>query len=134
MKKIFSINYTNWAFTLAMLLLRVSMGLLMIPHGYDKLVHFSKYSRDFMNFLGLGSTVSLALVVFAEFFCAIFLIIGLFSRIVLIPLIIDVCVVLFIAHKADFFGDGEHAALFLAGYLTLLLCGPGKASVDGMTR
>lgn len=134
MKKIFSIGYSNWAFNLAMLVLRVSMGVLMIPHGYDKLVHFSKYSRDFMHFLGLGGDVSLALVVFAEFFCSLFLIIGLFSRLVVIPLIIDMCVALFIAHKADFFGDGEHAALFLAGFVTLLLCGPGKPSVDGMMR
>lgn len=134
MKKFFSISYTSGAFNVAMLLLRIGLGVLLIPHGYDKLVHFTKYSRDFMNFLGLGGNVSLALVVFAEFFCPIFLIIGLFSRLVVIPLIINMCVALFIAHKADFFGDGEHAALYLAGFIVLLLCGPGKASVDGMMR
>jgi uncharacterized membrane protein YphA (DoxX/SURF4 family) len=32
----------------------------------------------------------------------------------------------------DFFETGETAALFLAGFLTLLMCGPGRASVDGI--
>jgi uncharacterized membrane protein YphA (DoxX/SURF4 family) len=32
----------------------------------------------------------------------------------------------------DFFDTGEKATLFLAGFLTLLLCGPGRASVDGI--
>jgi len=30
------------------------------------------------------------------------------------------------------FGDGEMATLFLGAYVTLLIIGPGKISVDGM--
>lgn len=104
----------------------------MLPHGYDKLIHFADYQAKFMNFLGLGPTLSLALVVFAEFFCALFLLIGLFSRFVTIPLIINTAVATFVAHKGEIFGEGEHAALFLFGYIALLVAGPGKASVDGM--
>ena len=132
MKKLLSTSYTDWAFNIGMLVLRLGMAGLMIPHGYDKLVHFAKYKSQFMNFLGMGSTLSLSLTVFAEFFCAMFLLIGLFSRFFTIPLIIAMCVALFKAHNAQFFGGGEHAALYLAGYITLLLCGPGKASVDGI--
>lgn len=104
----------------------------MIPHGYDKLINFSKYKGDFMNFLGLGGTISLALTVFAEFFCSIFLVMGLFTRFTVIPLIINMLVIIFMAHNAEIFGDGEHGALFLIGYVVILLCGPGKASVDGI--
>lgn len=85
-----------------------------------------------MSFLGLGSTISLALVVFAEFFCALFIILGLFTRLAAIPLIVTMCVALFKAHDGQFFGKGEVAALYLAGFLVLLIVGPGKASVDGM--
>jgi len=87
MKRILSINYSNTAFNVAMLLLRAGSAILIIPHGYNKLVHFSEYIPKFINFLGLGSNISLSLVIFAEFFCAIFLIIGLFTRLVAIPLI-----------------------------------------------
>lgn len=132
MKKFFSTNYSASAFNLAMLLLRVGFCGLMIPHGYDKLVHFATYKKDFMNFLGIGSTLSLALVVFSEFFCSLFLLVGLFSRLVVIPLIIGVAVALFKAHNGEIFGDGEHATLFMIGFLVILLVGPGKISADGM--
>ena len=132
MRKLLSTQYKEWAFNLSMFLLRAGLGLLMIPHGYDKLIHFGTYKKDFINFLGMGGTISLALTVFAEFFCSIFLVMGLFSRLTVIPLIINMLVVVLKAHNADIFGDGEHGALFLIGYIVILLCGPGKASVDGI--
>jgi len=132
MKKLLSTSYTTFSFNTAMLLLRFALGILMIVHGYDKLVHFNAYKQDFFNFLHLGQTVSLSLSIFAEFFCALFLMIGLFTRLTVIPLIINMIVVVFFVHNSDFFGQGERATLFLAGFLTLLLLGPGKASVDGI--
>ena len=132
MKKLFSTKYSAGAFSAAMLLLRLSVGILMMNHGYQKLMHFSDMQSKFMNFMGLGTTVSLALVVFAEFFCSLFLILGLFTRLATVPLIITMCVVLFKVQGGNAFGDGEIAALFLSSYLVLLIVGPGKASVDGM--
>lgn len=133
MRKLLSTKYSASAFNVAMLLLRVGLGGLMIPHGYDKLVHFASYRKDFINFLGIGSSISLALVIFAEFFCSLFLIFGLFSRLVVIPLIIAMTVAVVKAHNSEIFGEGEHAMLFIVGFLTILLVGPGKASIDGMT-
>lgn len=133
MKKLLSTRYSTGAFNAAMLLFRFGIGVLMINHGYGKLIHFSDMQNKFMNFLGLGTTVSLSMVVFAEFFCSLFLILGLFTRLAAIPLIITMCVALFQAHNAEIFGDGEKAALYLCGYLLILLLGPGKISVDGMT-
>jgi putative oxidoreductase len=132
MRKLLSTKYSAGVFNTAMLLLRLGVGILMMAHGYDKLVHFSKYQHDFMNFLGIGSTMSLALVVFAEFFCSLFLILGLFTRLAAIPLIIVTCVIIFKVDKGDVFGDGETAAIYLAGYLVLLFVGPGRVSVDSM--
>lgn len=132
MRKLLSTKYSAGAFNGAMLLLRLGLGILMMNHGYDKLIHFSQYQGKFMSFLGLGSTISLALVVFAEFFCALFIILGLFTRLAAIPLIITMCVALFKAHNAQFFGDGEMASLYITGFLVLLIVGPGKVSVDGM--
>jgi putative oxidoreductase len=132
MKKLLSTRYSAGAFNTAMLVLRIGVGVLMMHYGYDKLVHFAEKRAGFMNFMGIGQTMSLALVIFAEFFCSLFLIIGLFTRFAAIPLIITMCVALFKEHKGDVFGNGETVALFLTGYIVLLLCGPGKVSVDGM--
>ena len=133
MKKLLSTKYSAGAFNTAMLVLRLGIGILMMMHGYDKLVHFAQKQHSFMNFLGLGSTISLVLVVFAEFFCSLFLILGLFTRLASIPLIIATLVMIFKAHNGDILGEGEHAALYLTGYIVLLLVGPGKISVDNMT-
>lgn len=133
MRKLLSTKYSAGAFNAAMLVLRLGVGILMMAHGYDKLIHFAEKQHSFMNFLGIGSTMSLALLIFAEFFCSLFIIIGLLTRLSVIPLIIATCVMVFKAHNSDVFGDGETAALFLTGYLVLLFVGPGKISVDGMT-
>ncbi|MEN9964801.1 MAG: hypothetical protein RL582_1896 [Bacteroidota bacterium] len=128
-----STNYSTGAFNVSMLLMRLVFGILMMTNGYDKLIGFSGMKNDFMNFMGMGSTTSLILVVFAEFFCALFLVLGLFTRLSAIPLVICMGVALFKAHNMDILGDGSNATLYLGAYLTILLLGPGKFSVDGLS-
>lgn len=134
MRKLTSVSYSEWAFNLAMFFLRLGGGVMIAAHGYDKLVHFAAKKETFMNFMGIGSATSLCMVIFAEFFCAIFLIIGLFSRLVSIPLIITMCVALFKRNNGDIFGGGESSALYLLIFIVILLCGPGRASIDGMIK
>ena len=128
-----STNYSAGAFNFAMLIYRCIVGALMLEGGYGKLVKFGTMKNEFINFMGMGQTVSLSLVVFAEFFCSIFLILGLFTRLATIPLIITMGVALFMVHHFNIMGDGKVAFLYLCSYLILLLVGPGKISVDGMT-
>ena len=132
MKKLFSTGYSASAFNLALFILRVGSGILMIHHGYDKLVKFNEYAPNFTHFLGMSGAVSLAMVVFAEFFCSIFVMLGLFTRLACIPLMIDTFVAVATRYKYDILGDGEHASLFFLIFLTILFIGPGKISVDGM--
>lgn len=131
MKRLFSIRTSDSALSIAALLLRVGAGALMlVNHGLDKLMHFAEKSGRFADPFGIGSTTSLSLTVFAEFFCAAFIILGLFTRLAAVPLVIAMSVALFYAHKGQLFGDGESAALFLTAFLAILLLGPGKASLD----
>ena len=111
-------------------LLRITFGILMVRHGYGKLVHFSDYAPEFYSLFGIGSEISLALAVFAEVFCSILLCLGLFTRFALIPLIITMLVAFFIIHAADPFGDKEMAFIYLMTYIILFLTGPGKVSLD----
>ena len=135
MKKLISTSYSETAFNISFLLIRLVAGLTMcVNHGYGKLVHFADRKDQFVNFLGLGSTTTLALVIFAEFFCAIFIAIGLFTRLTVIPLVIAMGYAFFKANNSQLFGDGESSAIYLAVFTTLLLCGPGRYSVDGMIK
>ena len=131
MKKLFSIKTSDTSFTLGTLILRVGLGTLMlVNHGLNKLMHYGKNSAKFADPFGITPEVSLALTVFAEFFCAAFLIVGLFTRLATIPLIIAMAVALFYAHKGEIFGDGSTAGLYLIGFIAIFLLGPGKASLD----
>jgi len=133
MAKLLSTKYSAGAFNTAMLLLRLIMGILIMKIGYEKLIHFGDMKDNFMNFMGIGKTVSLTLVVFAEFFCGLFIVLGLFTRMAAVPLLITMLVALVKSHNLDVFGDGQKATLFLAGFLVILILGPGKVSVDGVT-
>ncbi len=131
MKKLFSIRTSDNAFAFAAFVLRVGAGsLMMMDHGLDKLMNFAQKAPRFADPFNIGTTTSLSLVVFAEFFCAAFIILGLFTRLATIPLIIAMGVALFFAHKGEFFGQGESAGLYLVCFIAILFFGPGKISLD----
>lgn len=115
-----------------LLLLRVLAAAFVITHGYPKLMQlFSDEPVQFVDFLGLGPVVSLALSMFAEFICAIFIILGLFTRLAAIPLIINMAVAAVHAHADDPFAVKELSLLYLVIFTCILLTGAGRYSVDG---
>jgi putative oxidoreductase len=97
-----------------------------------KLQKFSKFAPQFTDPFGVGSEISIGLSIFAELVCSILVLLGLFARLACIPLIINMAVAVVVAHKFDVFGEGEKAALFGIVFITLLLTGPGKFSLDRM--
>lgn len=130
MKKLFSSKYSDNTISFSLLLLRLTMGGLIIPHGVQKLLNFAAKSSTFSDPFHIGSPTSMALVIFAELFCAVFIVVGLMTRLASIPLIIVMAVAVFSAHHGKIFGEAEHATLYLGGYLALLFAGPGKISMD----
>lgn len=130
MKRVFLSTTSPLLTGLALLILRIGFAGLMIPHGYDKLVHFADYKGKFISFLGMSMQVSLGLNIFAEFFCSILIVVGLFTRLATIPLIISMLVALCIAHNGDITGKGQEATLFLLAFVSLAITGAGKYSLD----
>lgn len=115
----------------ALLLLRVGVSLMMLTHGYPKLMRFfADEPISFTSILGLSAAVSLALAVFAEFVCSLFIILGVGTRLASIPLVVTMAVAAFHAHAGDPFSRKEKALLFLLIYLVLLFTGGGKFSID----
>ena len=130
MKRLLSIKYSDNGISFGALLLRLAIGALLIPHGYHKLVNFASLSSKFADPLHIGRALTLGMAIFAEFFCPIFILLGLFTRLACIPVIITMAFAVFYAHKGDFFNTGEKAALFLLCSMALLFIGPGKVSAD----
>ena len=130
LRTILKANTYGTAADTGLLILRLGAGLLMATHGWSKLMGFAEKSGDFYNFMGLGDEVSLALTVFAEFFCSMFLVLGIGTRLFLVPLIVVAMVIVFGVHGADPLSDKEHGILYLVPYITLMLTGPGKYSID----
>ena len=105
-----------------------------MTHGYAKLIRFEERSATFMNHLSLGSEVSLSLVIFAEFICPIFILLGLGTRVFSIPIIYTFIIIVFDIHIDDPFSKMEKGILFLTIYLTIFLSGPGKFSFDNFLK
>jgi len=117
-----------------LLILRAVFGIALIyGHGYGKIATiFSGDEIQFMDPIGIGASLSFYLAAFAEFVCALLIIVGLFSRIATLVLIGNFAVI-FIFHAyiiGDDFSILEMRYLYLFTFITLFLTGPGKFSLD----
>ncbi len=131
--KFFTTNFSPGLFHFWLLVYRIAVSAFMLTHGLPKLFRF--FGTDEIRFadpLGIGVVPSLLLAVFAEVVCSVLIIIGFGTRLAVIPLIITMAVAVFIHHAADPFARMELGLMFLLAYVSLLITGPGKYSVDGM--
>lgn len=125
-------DYSRTAVDAALLVLRVGFGITMLPNGLNKVTGFAEKKNDFINFLGVGPSISLSLAIFAELGCSVLLIVGLFTRLATVPLIITALVIVFMAQHGDIFGDGAAGFSYLLVYIAILLAGPGWYSIDAL--
>jgi len=116
---------------IAILILRIAVMAFMVTHGYPKLLKLLAGGEiKFADPIGLGASFTLLLAVFSEFFCSIFIGIGLGTRLAAIPLIATMSIASFISHADDPFGSKEKALLYLVIYIVLFLIGSRKYSID----
>lgn len=129
-KKIISGNIINEMPDLAILILRVSIGILMLTHGLPKLAMLLSGEINFPGLFGMPPALSLTLAVFAEVFCSILLIFGLTTRLTTIPLMFTMAVAVLIIHGDDPFSKKELGLLYLLAYVVIFLYGSGKYALD----
>jgi len=130
MVKLFSTKVNNGAVNSWLMIARLAVGSFMLTHGIPKLQNVLAGNMKFADPLGIGSTPSLLLVIFAEVLCSILLMLGLATRFASIALIINMAVAAFVAHGSDPFGKKELPLLFLVFYIGFLVLGAGKYSID----
>ena len=72
-----------------------------MTHGLDKFSNFSTYVMQFPPMFGMSPSMALSMAIFAELICAALVVLGLFTRLALIPLIITMSVAFFMVHAMD---------------------------------
>lgn len=141
-----SLHRTN-AQSWAPLFARLAVFLTIFPHGAQKLLGWfggSGYTAT-MGFLTSGAglpTIIALLVILIEFFGPLFLLVGAFSRLAALAVLINFLGVIFkvTIHNGFFMnwsseagkGEGlEYFVLLFALLIILMITGGGKASIDG---
>jgi putative oxidoreductase len=133
MRKLLSTAYSDGAFNFALLVQRVITGLLLlIGHGLPKISNFKELSGSFYDPFHIGHRNSLILVILAELFCSMFLVLGLFTRIAAFIIVVNLSVAVFIFNNGQPLKNVELGAIFLTSVFTIMIIGPGRVSVDGM--
>lgn len=136
--------------SIGLLILRLGIGGYMLSHGWGKLQMLLAGNFDmFGDPIGMGSVLSLVLVVMAEFLCALLVMLGLGTRFAAVPIVIAMSVAAFVAHGNDPWSMEQAAKLFMSGaskswaskepamlflfpFLALVFTGAGKLSLDGL--
>ena len=131
-----------------LLILRLGMGGYMATHGWGKLQMLLAGNYEmFGDPIGIGSQLSLSLITFAEFVCAILVMLGMGTRFAAATLVIGMTVAAFVAHASDPWTSGEAFRLFTAGetkfpvskemallylvpFRALVFTGAGQFSID----
>lgn len=134
LKSLFSEPISSSTKSLVLLLARVIFGFLFLSHGIAKLHAYADAPELFLDPIGLGSTLSLWLVLFAEILCTTGFILGALFRLCLIPMIFTMCIALFVIHASDPLGVKELSMMYLAIFALLYITGPGRYSIDGILK
>jgi putative oxidoreductase len=134
--------------SVGLLILRLGFGGYLMTSGWVKVqMMLGGQWSAIGDPIGIGSTASLILVTFAEFVCAVLVIIGLGTRYASIPIVISMGVAAFVAHGSDpwtmttaamrfFNGESQSwaskqpALMFLIVFLGLIFTGAGRFSLD----
>lgn len=144
MSRLLATNSNSWA----ALIIRITLGIVVFPHGAQKLLGwFGGFGFEgTMGFL-TGSVhlpwILALLVVLIEFFGALFLVLGFITRLAALGMLANFIGIVYTSHWHNGFfmnwantagvGQGyEYHLLVIGMSLALLIAGGGKASIDSL--
>ncbi|GEM_PF-1059507 len=128
-------NSVDWG----LLILRISFGLsLFLKHGWEKPTNFGRMAQHFPDPLHIGHLPTFLFALISDAVCSLLVIVGLATRWAALWSLINIFAAWSLVHHFQFFGrgadHGEAIVLYLAGFLTLAIIGPGKFSVDYLLK
>ncbi len=120
---------TSNSYNLGLLVLRVGFSAMLLVHGIQKIEILFSSEINFPDPIGLGSTITLLLALFAEVICTVLIIIGFKVRWATIPPIILMFVAVAIVHKGDPIMAREVAILYIIAFTAIGLLGGGRLAL-----
>jgi len=119
----------NW-----LVIIRITVGVLIAAYGLETFeAEKMKSNVAWLTDIHFPLPVFMAyLGKITELAGGIFLAIGLFTRIISVPLIINMSVVIIFMGNCKIFGDAQLPFLFLLFFLTFIIYGGGKWSLDNL--
>lgn len=128
------LNSDEVSFDIGALFLRLSAGgTLFWQHGFAKLMRFGELSSTFGDPLGVGHALSLTLILFAEVICAALVLLGIWTRLSTIPVIIGMAVAAFMANGDQPFAKQELAFIYMMAFLVIFFIGSGRYSLGRLS-
>ncbi|KLT67074.1 DoxX family protein [Pedobacter sp. BMA] len=115
---------------MALLAACVVIWVMMLSHGLPKVTMLLNDAVYFFSVMGISPTVSLALTLFAQIVCCLFVVTGDLTRLAFIPLIVNTMVAIVIVHGREPNQNRELAWQFPLLYIKLFLTGPGRYAID----
>jgi putative oxidoreductase len=122
---------------LALLVLRAWIGTsLFLRHGLEKLFGNPEMITHFPDPLHVGTYASFAVSTLSDGICSILVIFGFATRLSALTIFANIFVAWatvvhfqFLAHGVS---PGEAVVLYLGGFLTVVVAGPGRFSLDSL--
>jgi putative oxidoreductase len=118
---------------LALLLLRVVLGIVMLAHGMPKLLHFGGVAEGFAGMGVPAPTLAAAFAAIAEAVGGVLMLLGVAVDLAGLLFAIDMLGAITFVHAAKGFSAGnggyEFPLVLLAAALAIALAGPGRYSV-----
>ena len=121
--------FENW-----LIIIRILVGVMIAVYGLE--MFHSKEMKDAVAWLtDIHFPIPLFMAYLGkvtELVGGIFLAAGLFTRFVSIPLVINMSVITIFMGSGKIFGDGQLPFLFLLFFLSFIIYGGGKWSLDNL--
>ena len=121
---------------LALLVLRVVIGVIMIAHGYSKVFGGFSHVIDMVQHIGFPGWMAYVLAA-TEFLGGMLMIAGLFTRVEAVAMLIDMSVAIWKIHWHNGLkgpGGVEFPLAVAAIAFALIFFGAGSISIDGALR
>lgn len=120
-------------------MVRITAGLMLLPHGWPKLVKFGAagVAANVLAKRGIEPALPLAyLIIFLETVGGLCIAVGLFTRAFALLLFLEFLVIVFVAHLPKGWsvgvGGAEFVVMWTVLFLAILIRGGGPYSVDRM--
>ncbi len=118
----------------ALLLARLSVGLLFMSTGWGKVHDIPKVTKFFEQLHIPAPGLNAVVVGYSELICGALLVLGLFTRLATIPLIVSMVIAILTAKLPDIHGIfdlvGADEFTYLCVLIVILAFGPGRAAID----